>query len=330
MLQQIAIKDSVIERLSKASEMLVEAKSMQEVKKIMDVAGAARIYARRQQLGQDAVQHARSIELEAMRRLGELLAGAPKNKGSKGQLNGSFSGGFISVPPEDTAPTLAELGVEKRISSLSQQLFRMPKKEFQQVKDGVVGMAEALRQVKVAKYKEKIKSIAKINSKETGPFDLVLADPPWRYDHQEADNRKIENHYLTATIEEIESHYPNTSPDSILFLWATSPKLKDAIQVMEAWGFEYKTHAIWDKQIIGMGYWFRGQHELLLVGTKGSPGATPQEFRVSSVFREKRSKHSAKPLCVYEWIEKAFAHKSKLEMYCRSPRKNWAAWGNEV
>ena len=307
--------------------MLVEAKSMQEVKKIMDVAGAAKIYARRQQLGEEAVQHARSIELEAMRRLGELLAETPKNKGAQGHQ-------LKAVPKEnrlkDVTPTLADLGVDKKISSLSQQLARMPKKEFEQVRDGVVGIAEALRQVKVEKYKQKIESIGQIKSKEVGPFDLVLADPPWRYDHQEADNRKIENHYLTATIEEIESHCPNTSRDSILFLWATSPKLKEAMQVMEAWGFEYKTHAIWDKEIIGMGYWFRGQHELLLVGTKGSPGATPQDFRVSSVFREKRSKHSAKPVCVYEWIEKAFAHKSKLEMYCRSPRKNWAAWGNEI
>jgi N6-adenosine-specific RNA methylase IME4 len=327
MLQQIAIRDLVIERLSRASEMLVEAKSMQEVKKIMDVAGAAKIYARRQQLGEEAVQHARSIELEAMRRLGELLAETPKNKGAQGHQ-------LKAVPKEnrlkDVTPTLADLGVDKKISSLSQQLARMPKKEFEQVRDGVVGIAEALRQVKVEKYKQKIESIGQIKSKEVGPFDLVLADPPWRYDHQEADNRKIENHYLTATIEEIESHCPNTSRDSILFLWATSPKLKEAMQVMEAWGFEYKTHAIWDKEIIGMGYWFRGQHELLLVGTKGSPGATPQDFRVSSVFREKRSKHSAKPVCVYEWIEKAFAHKSKLEMYCRSPRKNWAAWGNEI
>lgn len=329
MLQQIAIRDSVIERLSRASEMLVEAKSMQEVKKIMDVAGAAKIYARRQQLGEEAVQHARSIELEAMRRLGELLAETPKNKGANG-FKPKQATGTTWEPVADTTPTLTDLGVNKKISSLSQQLARMPKKEFEQVRDGVVGIAEALRQVKVAKYKQKIESIGQIKSKEVGPFDLVLADPPWRYDHQEADNRKIENHYLTATIEEIESHSPNTSRDSILFLWATSPKLKEAMQVMEAWGFEYKTHAIWDKEVIGMGYWFRGQHELLLVGTKGSPGATPQDFRVSSVFKEKRSKHSVKPLCVYEWIEKAFAHKSKLEMYCRSPRKNWAAWGNEV
>ena len=110
MLQQIAIKDSVIERLSRASEMLVEAKSMQEVKKIMDVAGAAKIYAKRQQLGEEAVQHARSIELEAMRRLGELLIETPKNKGAQGHQ-------LKAVPKEnrlkDFTPTLAELEVSK-------------------------------------------------------------------------------------------------------------------------------------------------------------------------------------------------------------------------
>jgi len=141
MLQQIAIKDSVIERLSKASEMLVEAKSMQEVKKIMDVAGAAKIYARRQQLGEEAVQHARSIELEAMRRLGELLAETPKNKG----INGTKLIGSKQEPVRDSTPTLSDLGVDKKISSLSQQLARMPKKEFEQVRDGVVSMSEALK-----------------------------------------------------------------------------------------------------------------------------------------------------------------------------------------
>ena len=143
MLQQIAIKDLVIERLSRASEMLVEAKSMQEVKKIMDVAGAAKIYARRQQLGEEAVQHARSIELEAMRRLGELLAETPKNKGL-------LLRGTKSEPREISSPTLSDLGVDKKISSLSQQLARMPKKEFEQVRDGVVSMSEALKIVHVS------------------------------------------------------------------------------------------------------------------------------------------------------------------------------------
>jgi phage N-6-adenine-methyltransferase len=124
--------------------MLVEAKSMQEVKKIMDVAGAAKIYAKRQQLGEEAVQHARSIELEAMRRLGELLAETPKNKGANG-FKPKQATGTTWEPVADTTPTLTDLGVNKKISSLSQQLARMPKKEFEQVRDGVVSMSEALK-----------------------------------------------------------------------------------------------------------------------------------------------------------------------------------------
>jgi hypothetical protein len=120
----------------------------------MDVAGAAKIYARRQQLGEEAVQHARSIELEAMRRLGELLAETTKNKG----INGTKLIGSKQEPVRDMTPTLCDLGVDKKISSLSQQLARMPKKEFEQVKEGVIGMAEALRQVKREKLNKNIKS----------------------------------------------------------------------------------------------------------------------------------------------------------------------------
>jgi len=86
---------------------------------------------------------------------------------------------------------------------------------------------------------------------------------------------------------------------------------------------------VWDKQKIGMGYWFRGQHELLLVGTKGTVSPPEQADRVSSVFREARGKHSAKPECVMEWIEKSFPAAVKLEMFCRTPRAGWKTFGNE-
>jgi len=158
---------------------------------------------------------------------------------------------------------------------------------------------------------------------------LVLADPPWKYDFSNTDNRQIENQYPSATVDEIIKHAPETQPDCVLFLWATAPKLKEAVEVLEAWGFRYKTHSVWDKEKIGLGYWFRGQHELLLVGTKGNAKPPEQENRVSSVFREKRGGHSKKPLCVYEWIEKAFPTIKKLEMYCRGPRAGWLTWGNE-
>lgn len=70
-------------------------------------------------------------------------------------------------------------------------------------------------------------------------------------------------------LEEIKTLSIPSADNAVLFLWATAPKLKEALEVMEAWGFEYRTNAVWDKEIIGMGYWFRGQHELLLVGVKG-------------------------------------------------------------
>ena len=159
---------------------------------------------------------------------------------------------------------------------------------------------------------------------------LVLADPPWRYDFSKSDSRQIENQYPTATVPEIIKHSPATDKDCVLFLWATVAKLQEAMAVMEGWGFKYKTGAVWDKEIIGMGYWFRGQHELLLVGTKGKAKPPEQPDRVSSVFRERRSRHSKKPICVYEWIEKAFPDLPKLEMYCREPRPGWQVWGNEV
>ena len=116
----------------------------------------------------------------------------------------------------------------------------------------------------------------------------------------------------------------------MLFLWATAPKLREAIKVMEAWGFEYKTHACWDKETMGMGYWFRGQHELLLVGTQGDMSPPEQSARVSSMFREKRSKHSKKPVCVYDAIESMFPNAKRFEMYQRTKRSGWDGGGLEA
>jgi len=161
-------------------------------------------------------------------------------------------------------------------------------------------------------------------------FDIVLADPPWRYAFSRSANRKIERHYDTLTIDRIRELAVPSSKDCVLFLWATSPKLPDAMSVLEAWGFTYKTSAVWDKVRIGMGYWFRGQHELLLVGTKGSPSPPQASVRVSSVFRSARQAHSQKPTEVQDWIDRAYPDKTKVELFARCRRPGWSAWGNEV
>ena len=115
--------------------------------------------------------------------------------------------------------------------------------------------------------------------------------------------------------------------DCVLFLWATAPKLPEALHVMGAWGFQYRTSAVWDKCKIGMGYWFRGQHELLLLGTRGSPDA-PEGFE--SVIQEPRRGHSRKPVAAYELIERAYPQASRLELFARQLRPGWMAWGDEI
>jgi N6-adenosine-specific RNA methylase IME4 len=209
---------------------------------------------------------------------------------------------------------------------------------FEQIKNGEKTITEVKKEQKEEKKRQErdkknaeiIKIIESGALEHVSEFEIVLADPPWRYDFSETECRKIENNYPTATIEDICKHAPKTTENAILFLWATAPKLREAMQVVDAWGFEYKTHAIWDKCKIGMGYWFRGQHELLIVATKGNASPPIAENRVSSIFKEPRGEHSKKPDCVYEWIESAFVSYKKLEMYARSNRPGWHSWGAEA
>ncbi len=161
-------------------------------------------------------------------------------------------------------------------------------------------------------------------------YDIIYADPPWRYDFSKSSSRKIENQYPTMTTEDICKLPVPGSENSVLFLWATAPKLLQAIEVMKAWGYTYKTHSVWDKETIGMGYWFRGQHEILLIGTRGRVSPPEPKHRKASVFREKKSKHSKKPLWYKAFISEAFPGMNKIELFARQYSDGWDCWGNEV
>lgn len=162
-------------------------------------------------------------------------------------------------------------------------------------------------------------------------YPVIYADPPWRYEHAESESRAIENQYPTMTLDDIKGLPLDDicTEDCVLFMWATSPKLAEAMEVLEAWGFGYRTCAVWDKQKIGMGYYFRQQHELLLVAVRGAPPTPLPANRPSSVLSFPRGAHSAKPVEVYELIEAMYGDLPKLEMFCRSPREGWGVWGNQ-
>ena len=161
-------------------------------------------------------------------------------------------------------------------------------------------------------------------------YQVIYADPPWRYSFSKSKNRKVENQYETMTIKDICALDIPAEDNCVLYMWATAPKLIEAMMVIKAWGFEYKTHAVWDKEILGMGYWFRGQHELLMVAVRGKFSPPAPSMRVSSVMRERRTKHSRKPTFVRDMIAKWFPCERKLEMFARSRGYGWDVWGKEA
>ena len=165
-----------------------------------------------------------------------------------------------------------------------------------------------------------------------GRFPVLLADPPWRYEHAISTSREIENQYPTMSLDEIKALgvADITTDDAVLFLWATSPKLAESMEVVEAWGFTYRTSLVWVKDRIGMGYYARSRHELMLIATKGSIPAPGLDGRLDSVIEAPRTKHSRKPVEFYERIEAMYPELQKLEMFAREAREGWSVWGNQA
>ncbi len=146
-------------------------------------------------------------------------------------------------------------------------------------------------------------------------------------------DRAADNHYPTSTTDDVAERNVESiaADDAVLFLWATVPLLRDAFFVMECWGFDYKSHIVWDKIHIGTGYWFRNRHELLLIGTRGNIPAPAMGDQFPSVMSIARKEHSAKPEQFLELIEQYFPNLPKIELNRRGPaREGWDAWGNEV
>lgn len=161
-------------------------------------------------------------------------------------------------------------------------------------------------------------------------YQIIYADPPWKYDFCKDNSDKIEEHYPTMSLQEIKELKVPADNNCVLYLWATAPKIIEALEVMKSWGFIYKTQAIWDKDWIGMGYWFRGTHELLLVGTKGKFSPPSSDFRKPSIYKERRTKHSKKPEYFRNLISDSFPDKNKIELFAREKTPGWDVWGNEV
>lgn len=172
-------------------------------------------------------------------------------------------------------------------------------------------------------------------------YGAILADPPWRFktwSPKGRDRCPDSKHYPTMDTNDIQRMNVGkmAADDCVLFLWATWPMLQDALAVIDAWGFKYKTCGFaWTKigrlptglLWQGTGYWTRANTEVCLLATRGHPKRKQRD--VLQAILEPRREHSRKPDCVYERIERLIDG-PYLELFARQRRAGWSVWGNET
>jgi N6-adenosine-specific RNA methylase IME4 len=172
-----------------------------------------------------------------------------------------------------------------------------------------------------------------------GKHRVIYADPPWKYNDAQA----VKGDYGTGT-GAAAGHYPTmtlsalkaldiksiSADDSVLFLWATSPLLEDALGLCTAWGFKYKASFIWDKVKHNMGHYNSVRHEFLLIATRGS--GTPEVTKLfDSVQVIERQEHSRKPEEFRTIIDTLYPSGRRVELFCRGEKpEGWKTWGNEA
>jgi N6-adenosine-specific RNA methylase IME4 len=326
-----------------AKNALAEARSVDDVKNIRNQAIALETYAR---LAKDRtlINDATDIRLRAELRLGEMILAQKETIGLNHGLAGSRVSGTEREPLKDERPTLAENGIDKKLSARVQNFARLPPAErelrISAAKKESVAHIEMPRAARIAEKKRlraerEAELGAKILALPSKRFGVILADPPWRYTILSSDclmNGSAADHYLTSDLETIKAlDVPSIAADaSVLFLWATGPMLPEAVAVMDAWGFAYKSQMVWIKDKMGTGYWIRSRHENLLIGTRGDVPSPSQGTQAESVFEARRGRHSEKPVIVHEMIERMFPSLPKIELYARAARPNWSCWGNEA
>ena len=176
-------------------------------------------------------------------------------------------------------------------------------------------------------------------------YNIIYADPPWKYGSKSKVNdssgkeiKKLSAHYNTMNTNDIKNLKVKniTADDCACFLWCTDSHLKEGIEVLEAWGFKYKTIAFnWIKKTnkgntyYNVAPWTLKSSEICLFGTKGAMTKYKKNNSVKQLIEAERTRHSKKPVEAIERIEDLFGDIPRLEMFCRYPREGWAVWGNE-
>jgi len=182
-------------------------------------------------------------------------------------------------------------------------------------------------------------------------YAVIYADPPWSYNQRNNTSTKFGGgamgHYNTMTLQDIKELPVESIADknAVLFLWVTFPLLQEGLDVMKAWGFQYKTLGFsWhklnknDNQLFfGVGSYTKSNCEVCLFGTRGRVGIKEgsdklvvQSHRISSAVNSPRQSHSRKPDEIRQRIEELFGDVKRVELFAREKKEGWSSWGNEI
>lgn len=180
-------------------------------------------------------------------------------------------------------------------------------------------------------------------------YQVIYADPPWSYENSSVPQAGVDHQYSTMALEDIKALPIGklADKDCALLMWATFPLLKEALEVIEAWGFKYKTLGFsWIKTnadgtpFFGVGYYAKSNCEVCLLATKGNAHSLVKSNSVSSVIMSPKARHSAKPPIVRDKIVELFGDIPRVELFARADQKQdlwgkntfdgWDTWGNQI
>lgn len=187
----------------------------------------------------------------------------------------------------------------------------------------------------------------------TKKYQIIYADPPWSYNARDSKKTKFGGgamaHYPTMSVDDLKalSIKDISSDNCVLFIWVTFPKLKQGLEIIESWGFIYKTLGFsWHKEnkngslFFGVGSYAKSNCEVCLMATRGKVGikedprypdkVVVNSNCVSSAINSRREKHSQKPIEIRDRIVELFGDLPRIELFARERVDGWDAWGNEV
>jgi len=171
---------------------------------------------------------------------------------------------------------------------------------------------------------------------EPWSFDLIMADPPWRFRlrSRQGEGKSAQAHYACMSLTDIKALPVSdlAREDCLLWLWGTAPMTPQALDVMSAWGFRFVTIGAWHKKTIhgatafGTGYRLRSAMEPFFIGARGKPKSSRS---VRNLVEGLAREHSRKPDEAFAAAVRLMPHAHRVELFSRETRPGWSAWGNE-